>query len=255
MSQKPSIFIATPCFGGQVTQTYMQSIISLMSYCSTRNIDLTLAMLGHDSLITRSRNTLVSAFLETTATHILFIDADIGFAPEQVERMLQAQKPLVAGIYPLKVRDWSQLAPEIAPDQATLHYVGEPLSDGERDGDFATANYAGTGFMLIRRDCVDEMRASYPHLTYSHVHSFPRPKVLGTQHVALFECLIEPGTGLYLSEDFAFCYRYRAIGGQVWLDTRGNLTHVGSHDFVGHPQARFGKSLDILDLSPHMAGA
>ncbi len=250
MSQKPFIFIATPCFGAQVTQTYMQSVISLMHYCAGRNIDLTLALLGHDALITRSRNTLVSAFMGTEATHILFIDADIGFEPEQLERMLAADKPLVAGIYPLKVRDWSRLDEATPPDQATLHYVGEPRThDAEWDGDFAVGDYAGTGFMLIRRDCVLSLQAAYPELTYAHVHAFPRAKDLDQNHSALFECLIEPETGLYLSEDFAFCHRWRAIGGKVWLDTVGKLTHVGSHDFVGHPADRFIQPVSLQKLT------
>ncbi|MFT4076437.1 MAG: hypothetical protein QM647_13005 [Asticcacaulis sp.] len=249
MSSKPIVFIATPCFGGQVTQTYMQSIISLMGYCSHRDITLTLAMLGHDSLITRSRNTLVSAFLASEATHIMFIDADIGFAPEHVERMLEADKPLVAGIYPLKVRDWALLDGMTPPDEASLHYVGTPFDDAEWDGDFATGAYAGTGFMLIRRDCIEAMREAYPTLKYGHVHAFPRAKDLGTEHVALFECMIEEGSGLYLSEDFAFCQRYRAIGGKVWLDTKGELTHVGSHDFVGRPHGRFAPPVQLQKLT------
>jgi hypothetical protein len=249
LSSKPLVFIATPWFGGQVTQTYMQSIISLMSHCSTCDLDLTLAMLRHDSLITRSRNTLVSAFLGTAATHILFIDADIGFEPEQVVRMLKADKPLVAGIYPLKVRDWDLLADGGRPEEATPHYVWMPFGNAEWDGEIATAAYAGTGFMMIRRDCIEAMRDAYPHLAYDHVHSFPRPKDLGTQHGALFECLIEPESGLYLSEDFAFCQRYRAIGGQVWLDTIGELTHVGSHDFVGRPQGRFAVPVSLQKLT------
>ncbi|CAL4868587.1 hypothetical protein MMA231_02875 [Asticcacaulis sp. MM231] len=249
MSQKPLVFIATPCFGGQVTQTYMQSVISLMGYGATRDITMTLAMLGHDSLITRSRNTLVSAFLATELTHILFIDADIGFEPEQVARMLAADKPLVAGIYPLKVRDWEQLDGVAPPEDATLHYVGTPYADAEWSGDFATGAYAGTGFMLIRRDCIEAMRDAYPKLRYGHVHAFPRPKDLGVQHVALFECLIEAENGLYLSEDFAFCHRWRAIGGKVWLDTAGELTHVGSHDFVGRPQTRFAPPVSLQQLT------
>ena len=74
---RPMVFIATPCFGGLVSQHYMQSVVRLIQFASQANFDAALALLGHDSLITRSRNTLVSQFLNTPkATHLLFIDAD-----------------------------------------------------------------------------------------------------------------------------------------------------------------------------------
>jgi hypothetical protein len=91
---RPMVFIATPCFGGLVSQHYMQSVIRLIQFASQANFDAALALLGHDSLITRSRNTLVSQFLNTPeATHLLFVDADICFEAEQVYEMLSFDQP------------------------------------------------------------------------------------------------------------------------------------------------------------------
>ena len=84
----------------------MQSVISLIQFAGQSGFDAMLAMLGHDSLITRSRNTLVTQFLSTPATHMLFIDADISFDPQQVYDMLAFDEDFVAGMYPLKVIDW-----------------------------------------------------------------------------------------------------------------------------------------------------
>ena len=56
---------------------------------------------------------------------------------------------------------------------------------------------------------------------------------------ALFDCIIEPESGTYLSEDYTFCRRWRDIGGKLWLDTEGALVHVGTYDFVGNPQIRY----------------
>jgi hypothetical protein len=46
---------------------------------------------------------------------------------------------------------------------------------------------------------------------------------------------LRAGSRLYLSEDFTFCYRFRKIGGKVWLDTENRLRPRGSMEFFGHP--------------------
>jgi len=247
MSENKSIFIATPCFGGLVTQAYMQSIISLMQHQTQPPLQLTLALLGNDALITRSRNTLVSSFLnDTKATHLLFIDADISFAPEQVMRLIAADKEVIGAMYPIKALDWELAAVQLPKNRETLeeaamHYVGTPLEDGQatRDGDFVTASYSGTGMLLIARSAIEKLIAAFPQLQYDVIHAYPREKRTPATQYALFECMIDRKTGVYLSEDYAFCQRWREIGGEVWLDTAARLTHTGPHAFPGNAAARF----------------
>jgi hypothetical protein len=42
---RPMVFIATPCFGGLVSQHYMQSVLGLVQFGSRANFDVTLALL------------------------------------------------------------------------------------------------------------------------------------------------------------------------------------------------------------------
>ncbi len=250
---RPALIIATPCFGGTVTQGYMESVLSLLAYASDGRFSLQLSMLGHDSLITRARNTLVAAFMDQpAATHLLFIDADIAFDPAQVERMLAFDQDIVAGVYPLKTVDWERVRTDRreAPAEAGLQYVGTFCAAEEfeeRDG-FVTAEYGGTGFMLIRRAVIEQMIAAYPETRYDRIDSAPQPKFLNASQYALFDCMIDRSIGTYLSEDFTFCQRWRKIGGKIWLDTRGRLTHIGTHEFRGNPGPRFWRS-------PVLAGA
>ncbi len=248
-SPRPMVFIATPCFGGLVSQHYMQSVISLIQFASRANFDATLALLGHDSLITRSRNTLVSQFLNTPeATHLLFVDADIKFEAGQVYEMLRFDQDFVAGIYPLKVIDWS--GPAIARaataretfQAAPLLYAGTLCtgSDCERRGRFATAIYCGGGFMLLKRQVIERMIAAYPESRYQSLHVYSNySNAASTVSYALFDCMIDKDTGTYVSEDFSFCQKWRDIGGKIWLDTEGRLTHIGAYNFQGDPRARY----------------
>src|SRR5271168_3090450 len=109
---RASIVIATPCFGGMVSQNYMLSVIRLMSYAKSAEFEVSLTLLGSDALISRARSTLVAAFLDNpAATHLLFVDADISFEPQQVERMLRFDKDFTGALYPLKSMDW-ELIPQ-----------------------------------------------------------------------------------------------------------------------------------------------
>ncbi len=258
--QRPLVFIATPCFGGLVSQHYMLSVVGLMHHASHAGYDAALALLGHDALITRGRNTLISQFLSVPeATHILFIDADIKFDAQQVTAMLAFDEELVAGIYPLKVMNWKQPGMDRARrgealETAPLEYVGN-LCEGaelERRGRFATGIWCGGGFMLIKRSAILKMIAAYPDSRYRKSHAFGN--AAAEENYLLFDCMIDKETGVYISEDFGFCQKWRDIGGKVWLDTEGQLTHVGLHNFVGDPKIRFDEATMVASRPLARAG-
>src|SRR5271165_3934100 len=145
MSQ-PLILIATPCFGGVVSQSYMLSVIRLMSYAKSAAFEVSLSMLGYDALISRARSTLVAAFLDhLAATHLLFVDADISFEPQQVERLLNFDREFSGALYPVKTIDWESIPRRCVERgesvrQAGLSYVGTlcPVSERKQIGEFAT---------------------------------------------------------------------------------------------------------------------
>jgi hypothetical protein len=240
------LMLATPCFGGMVTQRYMKSTMGLLLHGARSGLAVTVELLGNESLIPRARNALVAKFLDhPAATHLLFVDADIGFEVPQVVRMLALDEDVVAGMYPLKLLDWDAAARARAGageslETACLRYLGVPCEGParhEREG-FVTAEYAGTGFMLLRRAALQRMIAAYPETRYTFAHTAAAPSASANQY-ALFDCMIEPETRHYLSEDYAFCRRWRDIGGRIWLDTQGALEHVGAHEFAGRPDLRF----------------
>jgi hypothetical protein len=245
MAPQPHLVVATPCFGGMVSQRYMQSAMALLLYGTQTGMAVSIELLGYDSLITRSRNALVARFLDMpTATHLLFVDADTGFTVDQVLRMLRFDQDIVAGMYPLKLIDWDSAALARARggepvETAPLRYVGTPCEGAElaRQDGFVTGEYAGTGFMLIRRQTLERMIAAYPETNYTAAHTAAAPSLSPNQY-ALFDCMIDRASGHYLSEDYTFCRRWRDIGGRIWLDTQGELIHVGPHEFLGQPGMR-----------------
>ena len=105
------IFIGTPCYGGMITADYFKSCLRLVNEAPKHNIQLQFGTIGNESLITRARNTLVQLFMDDPGkyTHLLFIDADIGFSERTVMRMLELDEEVVTGVYPRKTIDWTKV--------------------------------------------------------------------------------------------------------------------------------------------------
>lgn len=223
----------------------MNSVIRLMNTVG-KTIPLSLLLLANDSLITRARALLVAQFLENpNATHLMFIDSDIEFSPEQFERLFNADKDFAAAMYPLKEIDWPQQrtfhGQGEAADTAGLNYVGILCTgqDLKVEQQFATAKYAGAGFQLIKRHVFERLATAHPELAFAKNHS-PISCAAGTNHqYAFFDPMIDPDTGEYLSEDYALCKRWRDLGGEIWLDLRSKLTHIGSCGFRGDTMPRY----------------
>src|SRR5581483_9214147 len=233
-----NLVVATPCFGGQISVHYAASLLRLQALMRNYgNLNLKVQFKDGDALITRARASLISQFLDdAAATHLLFIDADIGFEPEQVVRLLQSGADMAAAVYPIKRIDWDRVKSTIAtarpnPASASLRYVLEvdnPDAVTEKGG-FVKVRYAGTGFLMVRRAALERMCTQYPQLKFKRDHSYDAA-VASENRFALFECMIgEDGT--YLSEDFAFCKRWTDMGGEIWADLNSRLNHVGPMTF------------------------
>lgn len=250
MLDRIHLVVATPCFGGQVSSIYASSLFALQSAVRGKsNLELKVHLRDGDALITRARANLVALFLDDpAATHFLFVDADIGFAPEQVFRLIECGADVVAGIYPIKRVNWEKARRAIDANRpnlpaASLDYVLE-IDDPDHVmvvNGFARVRYAGTGFLMIRRHVLEKMCKHYASLQFFREHS--HDALSGSRsRFALFECLIDPATGTYLSEDFAFCKRWTDLGGEIWADLDSRLDHVGPSVFHGDIASQFGQA-------------
>ena len=237
----PSIFLATPCYGGQLFSNYVHSVLALQRECLKRGVGLHVAMPGGDALIPRARARLAAEFLAATEfTHLLFVDADLGFLPEQVFRLLDADRDVAGGVYPAKRIDWDKARRAVVADvpdilAASLNYVvrflpGAVNSVEVDEQGLGEVAYVGTGFMMIKRAAMVKIVDAYPELRAKHrdiAGSGPQEATM------IFDMMIEPETGQYLSEDYAFCRRWRDLGGAIYADIFGRFTHVGHAVYAG----------------------
>ena len=246
-SNELCLVVGTPCYGRMVTDLYAGSLLKLQMACHERGIRLQVQLMGSYALITRARQNIVADFLaNNAATHLLFIDADIGFEPDQVFRLLDFDVPVAAAVYPIKRLDWRKIRESVKAEReplesAALSYMIEFPDPGkvEGNGGFARVSYAGTGFFLIRRNVLMAMIEHYPELRYGHDHK-PDDRLGGSPfRSALFTCIIDSESEVYLSEDFSFCKRWTDMGGEIWADLESRLTHTGTVSFHGDIATQF----------------
>ena len=252
------IFIATPCYGGQIGEPYFRSMMRLAILCNKFDIKYTISTLANESLITRGRNTLVSFFMENKdATHLFFIDADIEFNPEDLLRQVAYDKPIVVGAYPKKAINWDSIItaarnPELDENAQSIeghssNYVVnfDFLKDENRNrtpqvqiiDNLVKLKDAGTGFMCIKKEVIQKMMDAHPDLKY--VNDINVDSKFEPFMYALFDTMIDPESRRYLSEDYMFCRLWQNMGGDVYLDPRTALNHVGHYTFRGNIRKLF----------------
>jgi hypothetical protein len=235
----PFLYLATPCYGGMVNIYFLRAVLALQGACEARGIGLHVELLSNDNQICRARARLAARFLaHPQATHLFFVDADIGFAPENAFRLLDSGLDVAGGVYPLKTIDWEKVRAAALAAQSDLlaksvgyviRFLPTPDHSVIVEDGFAKAAYVGTGFLLIARAALERVCAAHPELTAD----LSQVDAGLTRAAMVFDTMIEAETGQHLSEDYAFCRRWRDLGGEIWADMESRLTHVGHAAYSG----------------------
>jgi len=245
-------FIATPCYGGALTEPYFRSTIKLMTFFNGHKVPLAFGTIANESLVTRARNVLLAYFLNSDYTHLMFVDADIEFQVDDILKLWMHDREVVVGAYPKKGVNWSHIKESILMDpskQHTSQQIGALGSDyainfqfidkgrkqvGVENG-LIKLHDAGTGFMMIKREAILKLIKKYPEIKYNNDVQMGGVD-LKDNFYALFDTMIDPKDKRYLSEDYTFCRRWQDMGGDIWLDPSISLNHYGSFCFQGNPE-------------------
>ncbi len=211
------VAVATPCYGNSTVSQYTRSLSLTCARFRELGIGFDLMFLSNEALVGKARNTLVSAFLDSKATHLWFVDADMGWDPDAIVRMIGAMK--LSGF---------EVAAAAGPRKATpvSFCVNFPqaMERDEKTG-FINGLTVGTGFMVISRSAVEKMVAS-------HGDNFFLDPMSGKKIHNLFECVIDE-LHQFWSEDYTFCNKFRKLGGKIWVDFSIRLEHVGHQVWAG----------------------
>lgn len=253
--RKNKLFIATPMYGGMAHGLYIKSCLDLQTTMNKYGIETKFSFLFNESLITRARNYLVDEFLRSDHTHLLFIDSDIHYNPQDVLALMALDKDVIGGPYPKKSMNWNNIAAA-----ARKHPDLEPKELENLVGDYVfnvvkgTAQFSvteplevmeiGTGYMMVKREVFEKMEKQYPEIRYKPDH-VGQANFDGSRYIhAYFDTVIDTkesivggGSDRYLSEDYMFCQMWRKMGGQIYLCPWMKTQHIGTYAFTGNMPA------------------
>lgn len=231
-SPSVTILLATPVAGGVVTHDYMHGISHFRDHCASLGWGVA-HVTQPDGLVTRSRNSFASMVVrDPKFTHLLMLDADVIVPPEGLARLIRSGHDLVGSSVPLRNVSWQRAAdfvaerPEATLDEvravATEYAVWFDQGSGAVDG-FIPVRAVGSGSMLVTRDALVRLSES-DQVSYAQfgIHAADQREDGWT----FFDPLVDDG-GIYLSEDYALCHRWRKLGGQVWADLETPTRHIG----------------------------
>ena len=243
------LMVATPLYGGAEVD-YLRGVIGLTGLAEKDGVAVNFAFVSNNASISRARNMLAGAFLQSDATHLMFLDADIGFVPEQVLNLLalvqtDARLAVIGAPCPKRRVNWTLVAAAAAKGLAQGNpaelerYSGlfaldalDPAAGGRLDQPLELKRI-GTGLMLIRRDVIETLCERHPELRYPVDPQDRGENGLGEYLFALFQPMFDAETGHLLSDDYAFCHRARDADFRIWAAPWMRTSHTGPARFAG----------------------
>lgn len=209
------VHIAMPCYGGMLTESTFMSFIKWANTARQLGLDWTLETMVNESLISRARNTLTAKFLTMPdATHLFFVDADIGWEPWHLLVLLDRQKDVIGGLYPMKTMP--------------IKWVVNGFEGAETGPDgLQEVSKAGTGFLLMKKEVFTKLD-SHPA-----VKQYKNDIGLDPMYDRFLKTYFDTAVrqNRYYSEDWTFCENWRDLGGKVWVDKRVLLRHTGTYTY------------------------
>ena len=203
-----SVLFCTPCYGGMVTAQYFKSCMNAKEQFHIGGLRHDWLIGWNESLVTRARNEMTATFLKTDWSHMMWIDADIEFEPEGISKLWNRDHDIGVGVYSMKRADKPLSAWRGGKLVRLEDCPNEPFE----------VDYAGTGFMMIRRNVIETLAAT------SESYEGPNGRVPALYMTPVHNDGFE-------SEDYHFCRKAREAGFKVMADPSIRLGHWGQFSY------------------------
>ena len=206
------IFLAITSYEGKIYSECAESLLLNVMYLKEKGYSVKTYFHSGDCFIARARNVCAHLFLHSDCQNLVFIDSDVAFEADSIYKLIRHDKAIVAGAYPYK---------GINGFPVVLKF--DPVTNNclEKETGLVTVESAPAGFMRIQRSVLKQM-IDTTRCDSKGIYSF-------------FDTgMIFNGDTSWYGEDVAFCKRWKALGGEIWVEPRINFTHIGTQQFKGN---------------------
>ncbi len=209
------VFIAIPAYTGLIHLGTMRSIVTDMLKLADRGDKVTIFDECGNAMIADCRALIVSKFLESDATDLIFVDSDVAWEAGAILKLVDNEKDFIAGAYPQR-KD---------PINFCIRWINKPELQADSDG-LLEVEGVPAGFMKLTRKMLEEMITKYPDTEF-YCEPAKDNKAWGLFDSFWLDSRVK------LGEDYSFCRRWTEMGGKIWIDPELKLGHVGYKTFVG----------------------
>ena len=240
-------------YGGIAKNNYTISMQNFIQKLTQAGHSVSTTTVANESLITRARNTLAHKFMKSDFDALLFIDADHGWDPNDVIKMIESGKDFIGAIYPMKGINWENIRlAALAGAKNLEEYSGyfaanvlESPEDFKIDEPMKIKD-VGTGMMFITRKVFEDLKPICK--TYVNNNVGTTGIEFGEEVVEYFKSFVDENK-ILLSEDYAFCRMWQGLGNDVYAAPWVRITHSGDYTFSG----QFHRTLEVNNVRAELA--
>lgn len=213
-----NVWIGTPSIDGKIESAYVASLVRSFDVLNRLNVGHAIYILDKCSILPHARNRLVGEFLHSDASHMLFIDDDMGWPDNAIPELLAHDKDVIGAVGITKDED---------PEKRHFCAGLDPkVTKFDHERGIIRVAYVGTGFLLIKRHVLEKMWTHYRK--WATQPPPDHPEIGPCSRIFEFDY-----TQDVWGEDYIFCQRWRELGGEIWVDPSIRLEHIGSHCYTG----------------------
>lgn len=205
------IFIATPLYENKVYVPFLHGFIQTSHEFARRGINIEYSF-QTGTYIAMNRENLARQFLKTNCQYLLYIDSDIAFKFEDVLRLLASEVDVVSGVYRFRTP-----VPEGHPTTLPIRALGGGQIDLASDEHMQKCEFVPGGMVMIRRPVIER-------LYQEHAYIFNQGFFPSNDGAISVE-------EDFVGEDVEFCKKWRELDGDIYVNTKVRVGHIGEHDY------------------------
>jgi len=213
--KKPSYFFAIPAYDFKLYVPCVQSLLLAMKILLEGGHESQMAFEVGMPYVSMARNNLISKFMLTDFTDLIFVDADLGVPVDAFKALMDSPEEVVAGVYPKKQHE--EVYPVLVQTDEQKHPINE--------NGLLLAEGLPTGFMKIKRSALMKLSGAYPELAYID-------QLTGRVTYNFFGTYVDKGR--WYGDDYGFCKLWRDIGGKCFILPNITFLHCGQRNYEGN---------------------